>query len=313
MKEINNNIKQIIYLYWFNKKGKYGNFGDELGPYLIEKISGNQIYQIKINRTGFKLILAYLKGLFFGHYNLNIYKNIIKTLKLNGNHIISIGSIIGWGSGRRIVWGSGILFKNEKISDGKFLAVRGKYTQKRLLELGYDCPSIFGDPALLLPLVYNPIVQKTHKVGMIPHHTQYKHFANYEKKHGIKVINLIGDIEDIIIQILSCENIISSSLHGLIVPHAYGIPSLWYEYPKIKWKGENIKFLDYFSSVGIKEYDPIILKEIEKFNINEELVNFAENSEFLNINSDLKNIQNKLLEAAPFHVLKEIFNCKQNL
>ena len=60
MKEINNNIKQIIYLYWFNKKGKYGNFGDELGPYLIEKISGNQIYQIKINRTGFKLILAYL-------------------------------------------------------------------------------------------------------------------------------------------------------------------------------------------------------------------------------------------------------------
>jgi len=37
-------------------------------------------------------------------------------------------------------------------------------------------------------------------------------------------------------------------------------------------------------------------------------VNFAENSEFLNINSDLKNIQNKLLEAAPFHVLKEILN-----
>lgn len=298
-------MKSKVQLYWFNKKGKYGNFGDELGPYLIEKISGNEVSQIIINRSSIKLVLAYLKGLVFGYYGLDILKNVIKTLKLNGNYIVSIGSIIGWGSGKRIVWGSGILFNNEKVDNGKFLAVRGKYTQKRLLELGYDCPSVFGDPALLLPLVYNKKLEKTHKLGMIPHHTQYEHFAGYEEKHGIKVINLIGDIEGILNQILSCEKIISSSLHGVIVAQAYNIPALWYEYSKIQWHGENIKFLDYFSSVDIKEYKPIPLKEIENFSIEEEFDNFEEYSEYININLDLKNIQKNLLEVAPFNVLAE--------
>lgn len=296
---------KTTYLFWFNKKGKYGNFGDELGPYIIKKLSGNNIYQIPINRSSFKLVLAYLKGLVMGYFGLNIFKGVVKTLFLNGKYIVSIGSIIGWGSGKRIVWGSGILFDNEKIDNGKFLAVRGKYTQKRLLELGYECPSVFGDPALLLPLIYNPEIEKTHKIGMVPHHTQFEHFKDYEKTHGIKVINLIGDVEEILNEMLSCEKIISSSLHGVIVAQAYNIPALWYEYPKIQWHGENIKFLDYFSSVGIEEHEPLPLKENNEFNLDEELQKFDQNKERLHINLDLKNIQTNLLKVAPFDVLAE--------
>ena len=248
MKEINKNIKQFIYLFWFKKPGKFGNFGDELGPYIINNLSSNQIYRIKINRTGLKLFLAYFKGLIFGYYKLNIFSNVLKTFKLRGKYIISVGSIIGWGSGSRIVWGSGIVFNNEKIDNGTFLAVRGKHTQKRLIELGYKCPSIFGDPALLLPLIYNPKKTKTHEIGIIPHHTQFDHFKSYGERHGVKIINLIGDVEGVINQIVSCKKIISTSLHGIIVAQAYNVPALWYEYPRIQWHGENIKFLDYFSS-----------------------------------------------------------------
>lgn len=299
-------MTQIVNLFWFKKKGRFGNFGDELGPYIIHKLSGNEISHVPIPRTSIKLILAYLKGLFTGIYKLDILNDVLKSLKLNGDYIISVGSIIDWGSGKRIVWGSGILFSRSKVDNGKFLAVRGHKTRDRLLELGYDCPEIFGDPALLLPLVYSPrpATDKKHKLGLIPHHTQFCHFKKYEEKHDIKVINLIGDIEFIINEICSCERIISSSLHGLIVPHSYGIPALWYEYPLIEFRGEKVKYFDYFSSVGITDYKPFQLQEIDDFDIIKELENFEEFKSVSSINSQLSVIQKQLIDVAPFPVMK---------
>lgn len=292
-----------IYLYWFSKNGKYGNFGDELGPYLIQKLSGQKVYQIPIPRSSVKLILAYIKGLFVGIYSIKIIFRVIRTLLLNGRYIISVGSIIGWGSGKRVIWGSGILFNNEAIDNGKFLAVRGKYTQKRVSELGFKSPSVLGDPALLLPIVYTPKKEIKYELGFVPHHTQYEYFKNYQEKHQIKVINLLNDVEQIIDEIYSCEFIISTSLHGLIVAHAYGIPALWYEYPGIKWKGENIKFLDYFSSVDIPEYEPLLMNEIETFSRNQQIENIANNHKYTIINNDLSVIQEELLKVAPFKIL----------
>lgn len=291
-----------INIYWFDKKVLHGNFGDELGPYIVKKLSGNKTNQIIIPRTSFKLILAYLKGVFNGVYSLKIFPKIIGNLIVNGDYLITVGSIIAWGSGKRKVWGSGILFRNDKIDNGEFYAVRGKYTQQRLLELGFKAPSALGDPALLLPIIYNPEVEKSHTLGLIPHHTQYEHFAKYEEVHDIRVINLLDDIETVIKNVLSCKNIISSSLHGVIVAHAYNIPALWYHYPKIQWHGENIKFLDYFSSVNIDEYDPFLLREINEFEVEHEIEFVRKSRNLANINTDLNKIQKDLISAAPFEV-----------
>ncbi len=303
-----------INLFWYAKAllsetTEYGNFGDEVGPYLVEKLSGQSVNHVPIPRTSIKLILAYIKGLFNKVYSLKQLPEIVRCLFLNGNYIMSVGSIIGWGSGKRKVWGSGILFSNDVIDkDCEFHAVRGKYTQQRLVELGLTPPKAIGDPALLLPLVYDTNRAKSYELGLVPHHTQYKHFEKLEDLHGVKVINLLDNIENVIDNILSCELILSTSLHGIIVPHAYGIPALWYKFSGIDFYGEDIKYLDYFSSVDIPEHEPFQLKDVHDFNKDEELNTFRANSHISLPITDLGQLQKELLLAAPFEVsMNEMF------
>jgi len=50
-------------------------------------------------------------------------------------------------------------------------------------------------------------------------------------------------------QIASCRKIVSSSLHGIIAAHAYGIPAAWVEFSN-QLAGDGIKFADHFASVS---------------------------------------------------------------
>jgi exopolysaccharide biosynthesis predicted pyruvyltransferase EpsI len=60
---------------------------------------------------------------------------------------------------------------------------------------------------------------------------------------------------EILDQISSCELVVTSSLHGLICAHAYGIPTVWAKSinPLI---GDNVKFYDYFQSVNLNINSP---------------------------------------------------------
>lgn len=294
--------KRVIRLFWYKRlAGKYGNFGDELGPYLIGKLSMLPVEHVPIPRSGLFLLLTYFKNLFLGRYTLSMLPEVIKSLLNPGGYITSIGSIIGWSSGQRVVWGSGILFYNEKISNGKFLAVRGQYTQRRLRNLGYEVPDVLGDPAILLPLVYKPEVKKQYKLGIIPHHTHTESLAHLASGDDVLVIDLLDDIELIIRKILACERVVSTSLHGLIVAHAYGIPGLWHEYKDVQWHGSDVKFFDYFSSVGIEEYVPLQMPTAI-VNLERIFCSFSEYSKHATIQVSLSVMQKKLLDVAPFPV-----------
>ncbi|HBW2899582.1 TPA: polysaccharide pyruvyl transferase family protein, partial [Klebsiella pneumoniae] len=116
---------------------------------------------------------------------------------------------------------------------------------------------------------------------------------------NIKVIDLkTKDIEFVVDEIISCEYILSTSLHGVIVAQAYDIPTLWIKHNDINTDG--IKFYDYFDSVGIKPYDGF--EDYESL-INDYESAFVKHANISKITTDLKKMQDNLLSVAPFPVL----------
>lgn len=218
----------FVFLYWWQMKRKDGreNYGDLLSKFLAGKISGKKVYTVK-------------------HPSKRLFKHVFK-------HYLSIGSIITSANKNSVVWGSGIIKANENVRKATFLAVRGPKTRERLLQLGYDVPEVYGDPAILLPRFLSPIVEKKYNLGVIPHYVDYPQVKEALKNNpNVKVIDfLTHNIEKTTEEILECRQIISSSLHGLIVSQSYGIPALWVRFSN-KLSGDNIKFYDYFESVGI--------------------------------------------------------------
>ena len=207
------------------------------------------------------------------------------------------------------VWGAGIIdgTKPLKCTPKKVYAVRGPLTRKVLLEQGVDCPEIYGDPALLVSKYYQPEVKKKYKYGFIAH------VSNLDKVEHLLLDDMpIKDREDTLIidlskydkwtdipdQICSCESIISSSLHGLIMAEAYNIPNVWIEFGK-PLIGGHFKFHDFFTSIGRDREEPVFVKDnkIEMKKTNENL------KEWQAGHLDLA----PLLKACPFKIKKPIY------
>lgn len=235
-----------IKLFWWNEvvlqnKPKE-NYGDMIGPYLVEKISGLKVV--------------------FTHTNKNKWKQALSSTPI----YLTIGSILAFSNKHSVIWGSGIINKDQPVVAKEILAVRGPRTRQCLLDQGFEVPEVYGDPALLLPDFYHPKVKKKYEIGIIPHYNDYKSIVTtLSLMPGVKVINLMtNDVEATTREILECKHIISSSLHGIIVAQAYGIPAVWQRFSD-KLFGDNIKFRDYFESVNITPYIPSV--KSDKFDL----------------------------------------------
>ena len=254
-------------LFWYNKTL---NFGDWIGPYLFEKITKKQpTYKVSSNKDSH-----------------SVYH--------------TVGSIINLTKRNSIVWGSGIMdSKTFFIKPHKTYAVRGPLTRKRFLEMGYECPEIYGDPALLMPVFFNPKPKKTHEVGIIPHNNDLdKIISLYKNQPSIKIISVLDSVENVITNILSCEHLISSSLHGIILGNAYKIPAAWVHF-SLKLPGDDVKFYDYFLSVKMNNISkPIDLRNSKALST-KELINlikgFPQPSSYPLIDEEA------LLRACPFN------------
>lgn len=159
--------------------------------------------------------------------------------------LLGVGSIMRALRKHDVVWGSGCIQDQRIIAPGnnRFLAVRGPLT-KSLID-GAEIPDVFGDPGLLMPLIYNPHVTKKYKIGIIPHYVD-KTIAPVGDYYFIDVQK---DYKTVITGIKSCETIISSSLHGIILAEAYGCKAVWAKYSD-KIIGGEFKFQDYFLGTG---------------------------------------------------------------
>src|SRR5690606_770969 len=176
-------------------------------------------YQNRINSTK-AIIYNFIK---FNFKSIKFF-DYLYSLTVN-NYLITVGSILYYSSNRTVVWGSGIISSKESICrHSKYLAVRGYKSLNKLREMGIEHKVAIGDPALLLPLIYKPKLNKKYKLGVIPHYIHYNEIVSKYNNMGVKIINLNSpNVEKTIDEICSCEYIISTSLHGIIVPHSYGI------------------------------------------------------------------------------------------
>jgi pyruvyltransferase len=265
-----------IRLFWWNEKRIQGkakeNYGDLLGKYLVEKISDK------------KVVFAWPKKWSIMDYFAPIY--------------VTVGSILTNVNHKCVVWGSGIISKEFPIKKAQFIAVRGPQTRAFLLQSGYEVPAIYGDPALLLPRYFYPKLAKKYKYGIVPHYNDYKKVSHwFQNSDSICVIDLMtDDFESKTMELLECERIISSSLHGIIVAHAYGIPAVWQRFSN-KVFGDDIKYQDYFESVEIVLYRPAIQEECYTASQMEEL--------FINYQSlpkteVLESLRDGLMAVCPF-------------
>ena len=225
------------------------NFGDLVGPYLISKITGKPVLNIK---------------------------------KLQYPGIMAVGSILQMLDRKNmVVWGSGLICKptDKQISalkryNPKILSIRGRETAKYLLEAGINIPdqSVYGDPALILPLFYSPSVNNLKKIAICPHYRHKLHFLEYiDDKDNLKIIDVQKDMETVVDSISSSSVCISTSLHGLIIAQAYNIPWVWLEIFDNNLGGEDFKFKDFFSTINESQVSHVRVRmeEVKNLNYNE--------------------------------------------
>ncbi len=222
---------KVIVNYWIPPKAdpEFYNLGDDLNRILVELISGKKVVPYKYS--------------------------FVSRFKKKVNYLC-IGSIISQLTNKQsVIWGSGVLSPNLPLTCKplQVLAVRGPLSRKYLLKYGVDCPEVYGDPALLLSRYYQPHpLRRKYKIGIIPHYIDKKNplLDLYRQEDSTYVFDIqdYGNYKLFIDTICSCEFIISSSLHGLIISDSYGIPNLWVEFSS-GIIGGRFKFEDYFLSV----------------------------------------------------------------
>uniref|UniRef100_A0AB33JQU9 Polysaccharide pyruvyl transferase domain-containing protein n=1 Tax=Prevotella sp. GTC17262 TaxID=3236797 RepID=A0AB33JQU9_9BACT len=208
-----------------------------------------------------------------------------------------IGSILQSANKNTIVWGSGLLFVDSypKEQPKKICAVRGPLSRKVLVEHGIACPEVYGDPILLLPKFYQPQVKQRYKIGIIPHiHDENNEILKqYQSVYPDSILISMkhyGKWQEIVDKIASCDLILSSSLHGLIVSDAYGVPNKWIEFNN-QAEDKKFKFLDYFASVRRKTTRPTIITTVSDLDIV-----LGQRSEKEEVDIDLQ----PLIESCPF-------------
>ncbi len=274
----------MIDVYWWSKvkseKSDKENFGDLLVPFLLSKLTSLRFRWSRPHK-----------------------KKYFKVFKKK--HYLMIGSIIRFANLHSIVWGSGIIDSNDNVAKATFLGVRGPHTRKRLLSLGYNVPERYGDPALLLALFFKQNKnQIKYKYGIIPHYVDYDEVCkDYANVPNVKVIDVLTNTpETVIDEILKCEFTLSSSLHGIIVSHALGIPSLWLKVSD-RLTGDDIKFYDYFDSLHLNIGKHITYKQ---YNVDElDEIFRANETESMPLKKNLNKVLLDLIKSFPFKKSKQ--------
>ena len=224
----------------------FGNLGDISSYYIInnainilsleDKINLIPINQMSPQKNIEDITVISLIGSILTH---------IHTFKRNKNSVfLGCGSIDGE-------------FINNTNFKNKILGVRGELSKNVILK--NEDIEITSDFGLLLSEFYHNTITPTKKTGYIISSVDRGYFfKEYPHLKGDLVDNYEG-IDVFLKQLFTYEKIVSSSLHGLIFSHSYGKPAIPIKLGD-KIIGQDFKFEDYYTSLGMKNIKRIPLE-----------------------------------------------------
>ena len=218
-----------IKLHWWKA---VPNFGDALSQLVVAHVSGREV-----QHTGPKRAELWALG------------SLMHVLRQNRDEF----------KGRPIVWGTGQLghVPRDVVEHIGIALLRGPLGAALL---GVEARQ-FGDPGLLVKDVLGPAPARQDVIGLVPHHTQIEDpalHAHLQREPRLKLIDPREPCEAVCLDIAACAHVISSSLHGLIVADAYGVPNTWM-HPGTQ---SHFKYYDYAASVGRALPLPLRLEDL---------------------------------------------------
>lgn len=214
-------------LFWW-KEGNFINFGDHLSYQIVQRI-----------------VRGPLK-----YYNK---KDLNQSKKL-----LALGSILYFANEGDVVWGSGVNGKRLDKKDYTFKkldvrAVRGPFTRDFLIKnFQLNVPEIYGDPAMLVPYLFpeftrNPTPSLDYVV--VVHYLDIPLFIGQNDPH---IVFATEPWDVVLNKILDSRFVISSSLHGIVLAEAYGIPA---RYVRLTENEPLLKFFDYYLGSNRASFD----------------------------------------------------------
>jgi pyruvyltransferase len=210
--------------YWWQPKNGAINVGDYLAKVIVEAMLG--------------------------------LRDLELTDKRDKRHrLFSIGSVLHNARDGEAVWGSGI---NGKIADERHefsrldvRAARGPLTRDYLQARGVPAPVVYGDPALLMPRFFPASLVgngQRRAFVVVPHFNEPEDkYAAYRDHLVLPTCKPLAFVR----ALLGADLVVSSSLHGVILAEAYGIPAVYLD----SGNGEHrFKYDDYYRGTGRSEW-----------------------------------------------------------
>lgn len=197
--------------------------------------------------------------------------------------LLAIGSVLNHADTGAVLWGTGFNSKKGRSSyafdsvDPR--AVRGPRTKAFLAGFGVEVPEIYGDPGLLISRYFPRAVKADRDYVVIPHYNERNgKFGDHP------TLSTRGDnVRRFADGICRARLVISSSLHGLIIAEAYGIPAVLL----FNGNGEELeKYHDYYEGTG-RDAFPIAASVAEALMLTPAVL------------PEVAAIQRRLLEAFP--------------
>ncbi len=224
--------RQIVPLTWVaaTREQDYVNLGDALSSVMVALLAGLPVEHV-------------------AHESRRLRMAAVGTI----GHSLKQGEVVVWGTGSSR-WRNPSAPAEERVAVAPLpgtrlhiAATRGPVSRRILGEENAVGPAVYGDPVWLLPRFHPAPRRKKWKLGVIIHlaDLQDRSFDVRPKAEHVRYeipAELAGDVRLIhtvtpigldgmrarLDEILECERIVSTSLHGMVFAESYGIPCLYF-------------------------------------------------------------------------------------